>query len=165
MARRPVQPRRSWITAGSAAPVARVVRVTLIVVLAAVVSVVGYHALRFVRSCATLDGAREAIETHVRGKQVRRMARVLKTADREILAARTAVRVTTLTCGPSLLGGMTCRARYVVNGQSIGMEGADHYFRVDYALLAGWQATSVTETSGLRYSLAPCRCSWAADGR
>ena len=57
---------------------------------------VGYHALRFVRSCATLDGAREAIETHVRGKQVRRMARVLKTADREILAARTAVRVTAL---------------------------------------------------------------------
>ena len=165
MARRPVQPRRSWITAGSAAPVARVVRVTLIVVLAAVVSVVGYHALRFVRSCTTLDGAREAIETHVRGRQVRRMARVLKTADREILAARTAVRVTALTCGPSLLGGMTCRARYVVNGQSVGMEAADHYFRVDYALLAGWQATSVAETSGLRYSLTPCRCSWTADGR
>jgi len=135
------------------------------VVLAAVVSVVGYHALRFARSCATLDGARAVIEAHVRGKQVRRMARVLKTADREILAARTAVRVTTLTCGPSLLGGMTCRARYVINGQSVGMEAADHYFRVDYSLLAGWQATSVTETSGLRYSLAPCRCSWAAAGR
>jgi len=133
--------------------------------LAVVVSVVGYHALRFVRSCATLDGAREAIETYVRGKQVRRMARVLKTADREILAARTAVRVTALTCGPSLLGGMTCRGRYMINGQSVGMDGADHYFRVDYSLLAGWQATSVTETSGLRYSLAPCRCSWAAAGR
>jgi len=53
----------------------------------------------------------------------------------------------------------------VVNGQSVGMEAADHYFRVDYALLAGWQATSVAETSGLRYSLTPCRCSWAADGR
>jgi hypothetical protein len=140
-------------------------RGALIVVLAAVVSVMGYHALRFARSCATLDGAREVIEAHVRGKQVRRMARVLKTADREVLAARTAVRVTTLTCGPSLLGGMTCRGRYVINGQSVGMEAADHYFRIDYSLLAGWQATSVTETSGLRYSLAPCRCSWAADGR
>ena len=157
MARKPAQSRRLSRSA--------LLRGALIVVLAAVVSVVGYHALRFARSCITLDGAREVIEAHVRGKQVRRMARVLKTADREILAARTAVRVTTLTCGPSLLGGMTCRARYVINGQSVGMEAADHYFRVDYSLLAGWQATSVTETSGLRYSLAPCRCSWAADGR
>ena len=157
MARKPAQSRRLSHSA--------LLRGALIVVLAAAVSVVGYHALRFARSCATLDGAREVIEAHVRGKQVRRMARVLKTADREILAARTAVRVTTLTCGPSLLGGTTCRARYVINGQSVGMEAADHYFRVDYSLLAGWQATSVTETSGLRYSLAPCRCSWAADGR
>jgi hypothetical protein len=140
-------------------------RGALIVVLAAVVSVVGYHALRFARSCASLDGAREVIEDHVRDKQVRRMARVLKTADREILAARTAVRVTTLTCGPSLLGGMICRGRYLINGQGVGMEAADHYFRIDYSLLAGWRAKSVTETSGLRYSLAPCRCSWAADGR
>lgn len=168
MARRSAQPHQSGSTTGSTTRsprIGRLVRVTLLVVLAAAVSVVGYHALRFVRSCTTLDGAREAIETHVRGKQVRRMARVLKTADREILAARTAVRVTALACGPSLLGGMTCRARYVVNGQSVGMEAADHYFRVDYALLAGWQATSVAETSGLRYSLTPCRCSWAADGR
>ena len=81
MARRPALLRRPW----NAAALARGV---LIVVLAAVVSVVGYHALRFVRSCATLDGAREAVEAHVRGKQVRRMARILKTADREILAAR-----------------------------------------------------------------------------
>ena len=162
MARRSRQPQQSGHTTGR---VARAVRVTVIVVLAAAVSVVSYHALRFVRSCATIDGAREAIETHVRGKQVRRMARVLKTADREILAARTAVRVTALTCGPSLLGGMTCRARYVINGQNVGMEAADHYFRVDYALLAGWQATSVAETSGLRYSLTPCRCSLATDGR
>ena len=158
MARRPEQSRRPW-------NVAALARGVLIVLLAAVVSVVGYHALRFVRSCATLDGAREAVEAHVRGKQVRRMARVLKTADREILAARTAVRVTALTCGPSLLGGMTCRTRYVVNGQNVGMEATDHYFRVDYSLLAGWQATSVIETSGLRYSLTPCRCSWAAEGR
>ena len=168
MARRSAQPRQSGSTTGSATRsprLGRVVRVTLLVVLAVAVSVVGYHALRFVRSCTTLDGAREAIETHVRGKQVRRMARVLKTADREILAARTAVRVTELSCGPSLLGGMTCRARYVINGQGVGMEAAAHYFRVDYALLAGWQATSVAETSGLRYSLTPCRCSWATDGR
>lgn len=158
MARRSEQSRRPWNAAA-------LVRGVLIVVLAAVVSVVGYHALRFVRSCATLDGAREAVEAHVRGKQVRRMARVLKTADREILAARTTVRVTALTCGPSLLGGMTCRTRYVVNGQNVGMEATDHYFRLDYSLLAGWQATSVIETSGLRYSLTPCRCSWAADGR
>ena len=165
MARRPAQSPRPPSAAASAAPASRVLRGALIVVLAVVVSVVGYHALRFVRSCTTLDGAREAIETHVRSKQVRRMARVLKTADREILAARTAVHVTALTCGPSLLGGMTCRARYAVNGQSVGMEGTDHYFRVDYGLLAGWQATSVTETSGLRYSLAPCRCSWTPDAR
>jgi hypothetical protein len=75
------------------------------------------------------------------------------------------VRVTALTCGPSLLGGITCRTRYVINGQSAGMEAADHYFRMAYSLLAGWQATSVIETSGLRYSLTPCRCSWAAAGR
>jgi hypothetical protein len=157
LARTPAQSRRLSRSA--------LLRGALIVVLAAVVSVVGYHALRFVRSCATIDGAREVIEAHVRNKQVRRMARVLKTADREILAARTAVRVTSLTCGPTLLGGMTCRGRYVINGQSVGMEAADHYFRVDYSLWTGWQATSVTETSGLRYSLAPCRCAWAADGR
>jgi len=157
LARKPAQSRRLSRSA--------LLRGALIGVLAAVVSGVGYHGLRFARSCATLDGAREVIEAHVRGKQVRRMARVLKTADREILAARTVVRVTTLACGPSLLGGMTCRGRYVINGQSVGMEAADHYFRVDYSLLSGWQAASVTETSGLRYSLAPCRCSWAADGR
>jgi hypothetical protein len=157
LARRPAQSHR--LSRSS------VLRGALIVALAAVVSVVGYHALRFARSCATLDGAREVIEAHVRGKQVRRMARVLKTADREVLAARTAVQVTTLTCGPSLLGGMTCRGRYVINGRSVGMEAADHYFRIDYSLLGGWQASSVTETSGLRYSLAPCRCSWIADRR
>jgi hypothetical protein len=136
-----------------------------IVLLATVVAVVGYHALRFVASCSTLDGAREAIETHVKGRQVRRVARVLKAADRELLAARTSVQVTTLTCGPSLLGGMTCRARYAINGQRVGPETADHYFRIGYSLLAGWQAASVTETSGLRYSLAPCRCSWTAGAR
>lgn len=157
MARRPAQSR--WLSRSA------LLRNVSILVLAAVVSVAGYHALRFARSCFTLDGARVVIEAHVRGKQVRRIAKVLKTADREILAARTAVQVTALTCGPSLLGGMTCRARYVINGQSVGMDAADHYFRIDYALVAGWQATSVTETSGLRYSLAPCRCSWAADGR
>ena len=153
------------------APVPRVLRPTsvahgiLLLLLAAALGLVGFHAARFARSCMSLDGARAAIETHIKGKHVRRMARVLKATDREVLASRTDVHVTALTCGPSVLGGMTCRARYVVNGQSVGMEGADHYFRVDYALLAGWQATSVTETSGLRYSLAPCRCSWAADGR
>lgn len=140
-------------------------RVVAIALLAAVAAVAGYHALRFAASCATLDGAREAIETHVKSRQVRRVARVLKAADRELLAARTSVQVTTLTCGPSLLGGMTCRARYVLNGQRVGPEAADHYFRIRYSLPAGWQASSVTETSGLRYSLAPCRCSWAAGVR
>ena len=136
-----------------------------LVLLAAALGVIGFHAARFARSCVTLDGAREAIEAHVKGKHVRRMARVLKAADREMLAARTAVRLTALTCGPSLLGGMTCRARYLVNGQSVGLDGTDHYFRIGYSLLAGWQTASVTETSGLRYSLTPCRCSWGADGR
>lgn len=142
-----------------------VARGALILILATVLGVVGFHALRFARSCFALDGAREAIETHVKGKHVRRMARVLKAADRELLMARTAVSVTALTCGPSLLGGMTCRARYVVNGQSLGTDAADHYFRMGFSMGAGWQPASVTETSGLRYSLTPCRCSWGADGR
>jgi hypothetical protein len=137
----------------------------LLVLLVAALGVIGFHAARFARSCVTLDGAREVIEAHVKGKQVRRMARVLKAADREVLAARMTVRVTALTCGPSLLGGMTCRARYLVNGQSVGLDGTDHYFRIRYSLLAGWQPASVTETSGVRYSLTPCRCSWGADGR
>lgn len=141
-----------------------VARGALLLILAAVLGVVGFQALRFAGSCFTLDGAREAIETHVKGKHVRRMARVLKAADRELLMARTAVRVTALTCGPSLLGGMTCRARYVVNGQRPGTE-VDHYFRMGYSMGAGWQPASVTETSGLRYSLAPGRCSWGGDGR
>jgi hypothetical protein len=136
-----------------------------LVLLVAVVGVVGSYALRFARSCLTLDGAREVIEAHVKSRHARRMARVLKTADREALAARTAVQVTALTCGPSLLGGMTCRARYVVNGQRAAWDATDHYFRVGYSLFAGWQVASVTETSGLRYSLAPCRCSLAVDGR
>lgn len=76
----------------------------LLVLLAAALGVIGFHAARFARSCVTLDGAREVIEAHVKGKQVRRMARVLKAADREVLAARMTVRVTALTCGPSLLG-------------------------------------------------------------
>jgi hypothetical protein len=138
----------------------------LFVLFAAALGVVGFHALRFARSCVTLDGAREAIEAHVKSRHVRRMARVLKAADREVLASRTAVHVTALTCGPSLLGGMTCRARYLVNGQSAGMDSTDHYFRMGYSLRAGWQISSVTETSGLRYSLTPCRCSWGgAEGR
>src|SRR6266446_8687643 len=112
-----------------------------------------------------LDGARTAIETHIRGKYVRRMARVMKATDREALASRTDVHVTTLTCGPSVLGGMTCRARYVVNGQNVGLDATDHYFRIGFSLLAGWQVTSVVETSGLRYSLAPGRCSLTTDGR
>ncbi len=142
-----------------------IVRGVLLLLFAAVLGVAGFQAVRFARSCWTIDGAREAIEAHLKGKQVRRMARILKAADREVLAARTAVRVTALTCGPSLLGGMTCRARYVVNGQSVGMDAADHYFRMRYSVLTGWQAASVTETSGLRYSLTPCRCSWGGDGR
>jgi hypothetical protein len=142
-----------------------VARGALMLILAAVLAVVGFHALRFAGACFTLDGAREAIETHVKGKHVRRMARVLKAADRGLLMARTAVRVTALTCGPSLLGGMTCRARYVVNGQNPGTEAADHYFRMGYSMGAGWETASVTETSGLRYSLTPGRCSWGGDGR
>lgn len=140
-------------------------RGTLLLVLAAALGVIGFQALRFVRTCATIDGAREAIETYVRGRQVRRMARVLKTADREVLAAGTTVHVTALTCGPSLLGGMTCRARYTVNGHKVGLDAVDHYFRIGYSLRAGWQVASVTETSGLRYSLAPCTCSRGVDGR
>jgi hypothetical protein len=143
-----------------------VVRAVLLVLLAAVLSVVGFQAIRFARSCASLDGAREAIETHIRDRHVRRMARVLKAADRSVLTARTVVRVTALSCGPSLLGGMTCRARYVVNGQNAGIDSTDHYFRMGYSLLGGWGPGSVAETSGLRYSLAPGRCSWGgADGR
>jgi hypothetical protein len=113
----------------------------------------------------TLDGARAAIESHVKSKHVRRMARVLKTADREVLASRTDVHVTAFTCGPSVLGGMTCRARYLVNGQSVGLDATDHYFRIGFSLLAGWKAGSVVETSGLRYSLTPGRCSLTTDGR
>ncbi len=158
MARRPKGFRR-FLTARFVA------RGALLLILATVVGVIGLHALRFAGSCFTLDGARETIETHVKGKHVRRMARVLKIADRELLMARTAVRVTALTCGPSLLGGMTCRARYVVNGQSPGTEAADHYFRMGYSVGGGWQPASVMETSGLRYSLTPCRCSWGGDGR
>jgi hypothetical protein len=140
-------------------------RGTLILLLAGALGAIGYQGLRFARSCFTLEGAREAIETHVKDKHVRRIARVLKAADRQLLMARTSVRVTALTCGPSLLGGMTCRARFVVNGQSGGADATDHYYRMGFSLLAGWQPTSVTETSGLRYSLAPCRCSWEAVGR
>ena len=159
MARRPKKSFRRFLTARFVA------RGALLLLLAAVLGAIGFHALRFAGSCFTLDGAREAIETHVKGKHVRRMTRVLKAADRELLMARTAVRVTALTCGPSLLGSMTCRARYVVNGQSPGAEAAEHYFRMGYSVGAGWQPASVTETSGLRYSLAPCRCSWGGDGR
>ena len=137
----------------------------LLLVLVAALGVIGFHAARFARSCMSLDGARAAIESHIKGKHVRRMARVLKAADREVLASRTDVRVTALTCGPSVLGGMTCRARYVVNGHSVGMEAADHYFRIGFSLLSGWQGDSVAETSGLRYSLAPGRCSLTTDGR
>ena len=141
-------------------------RVILLVLLAAVLSLVGFHAIRFARSCASLDGAREAIETHIRDRHVRRMARVLKAADRSMLTARTVVRVTALSCGPSLLGGMTCRARYLVNGRNAGIDSTDHYFRMGYSLLAGWRPGSVAETSGLRYSLAPGRCSWGGtEGR
>lgn len=143
-----------------------IARAVLLVLLAAVLSVVGFHAIRFARSCARLDGAREAIEMHIRDRHVRRMARVLKAADRSVLTARTVVRVTALSCGPSLLGGMTCRARYLVNGQNAGIDSTDHYFRLGYSLLVGWQPGSVAETSGLRYSLAPGRCSWGgAEGR
>lgn len=143
-----------------------IVRAVLLVLLAAVLSLVGFHAIRFARSCASLDGAREAIETHIRDRHVRRMARVLKAADRSVLTARTVVRVTALACGPSLLGGMTCRARYLVNGQNAGIDSTDHYFRMGYSLLAGWRPGSVAETSGLRYSLAPGRCSWGGtEGR
>jgi len=138
----------------------------LLVLLAAGLGFVGFQAIRFARSCAGIDGARAAVEAHVKDKHVRRMARVLKAADRGVLAARTEVRVNALTCGPSLLGSMTCRARYLVNGQSAGLDSTDHYFRMGYSLLGGWQLASVTETSGLRYSLTPCRCSWGgADGR
>jgi len=42
---------------------------------------------------------------------------------------------------------------------------ADHYFRIGYSLLAGWQAPGTTETSRLRYSLTPCRCSWGPGAR
>ncbi len=143
-----------------------IVRAVLLVLLAAVLSLVGFHAIRFARSCASLDGAREAIETHIRDRHVRRMARVLKATDRSVLTARTVVRVTALACGPSLLGGMTCRARYLVNGQNAGIDSTDHYFRMGYSLLAGWRPGSVAETSGLRYSLAPGRCSWGGtEGR
>ena len=143
-----------------------IVRGLLVVVLAGALGVLAYHGLRFAQSCAGIDGAREAIEAHIKERHVRRMARVLKAADRGVLAARTSVQVTSLTCGPSLLGGMTCRARYLVNGQSVGMDSTDHYFRMGYSLFSGWQRTSVTETSGVRYSLAPCRCSMGgADGR
>ena len=155
MAKRPSRPRRLPRLPSPA-------RALLIVLLAAVVSVVGYQALRFARSCFTLDGARTAIEAHVKATQARRIARLLKAADREQMAARTGVRVTALTCGPTLLGGVTCRARYTVNGRSAEQ---DHYFRMSHSLLAGWEAESVRETSGLRYSLTPCRCSWDADGR
>lgn len=138
----------------------------LILAAAAVLAVGGYYGLRFAVSCVTLDRARAAIEAHVKERQVRRVARVLKAADRELLAARTDVRVSALTCGPSLLGGMTCRARYVViTGQSAVLEPVEHYFRLGYSLLEGWQAAGVRETSGLRYSLAPCRCSWEVNGR
>jgi hypothetical protein len=140
-------------------------RGVLLLLLAGALGLIGFHAARFARSCVTLDGARVAIETHVRGKHVRRTARVLKAADRAVLASRTSVRVTALSCGPSVLGGMTCRARYVVNGRSVGMDAGDHYFRIGFSLLAGWQAESVVETSGLRYSLAPGRCSLTTDGR
>ena len=142
------------------------VRGVLLVLLAVVLGVIGFHAMRFARSCVSLDGAREAIETHIRDRHVRRMARVLKAADRSVLTARTVVRVTALSCGPSLLGGMTCRARYLVNGQNAGIDSTDHYFRMGYSLLGGWQRGSVAETSGLRYSLAPGRCSWGGtDGQ
>jgi hypothetical protein len=157
--------RRTRARAGRSGRLARLVRGTLLLLLAAALGVIGFQALRFVRTCATIDGAREAIETHVRSRQVRRMARVLRTADREVLAAGTTVRVSALSCGPSLLGGMTCRARYTVNGHNVGLEATDHYFRIGYSLRAGWQVASVTETSGLRYSLAPCRCSLGLDGR
>jgi hypothetical protein len=139
--------------------------VGLLVIVLGTASVAGYQALRFAMSCATLDSARAAIEDHVRAKQVRRVARALKTADRERLAARVSVRVTALTCGPSVLGDMTCRARHVLNGQTVGMDAADHYYRIGHGLLGGWQAASVLETSGLRYSLTPCRCSWGSAAR
>src|SRR6266566_1714002 len=118
------------------APVPRVLRPTsvahgvLLILLAAGLGLVGFHGARFARSCMSLDGARTAIETHIRGKYVRRMARVMKATDREALAS-----------------------------------GTDHYFRIGFSLLAGWQVASVVETSGLRYSLAPGRCSLATDGR
>lgn len=142
------------------------VRGVLLVLLALALGVVGFHAMRFARSCTSLDGARAAIETHIRDRHVRRMARVLKAADRTVLASRTVVRVTALSCGPSLLGGTTCRARYLVNGQNAGIDSTDHYFRIGYSLVGGWQSGSVAETSGLRYSLAPGRCSWGGtEGR
>ena len=137
----------------------------LLLLLAGALALVGFHVARFTRSCWTLDGARAAIEAHIKSRHVRRMARVMKAADREMMAARTDVRITALDCGPSVLGGMSCRARYVVNGQSAGIEGGDHYFRIGFSLLSGWETPSVAETSRLRYSLAPGRCSLTSDGR
>jgi hypothetical protein len=159
---------RASVTATVSPRVRRRVSLTrgvLLLLLAGALGVIGFHAARFARSCVTLDGARAAIESHVKSKHVRRMGRVLKAADRGVLASRTDVRVTALTCGPSVLGGMTCRARYLVNGQSVGLDTNDHYFRIGFSVLAGWRTDSVVETSGLRYSLAPGRCSLTTDGR
>ncbi len=143
----------------------RVARGILVVLLAGVVLLVGFHVARFARSCWSLDGARAAIEAYVKSRHVRRMSRTLKAADREIVASRLDVRITALDCGPSLLGGMACRARYVINGQSAGLEGGDQYFRLGFSLLDGWEAAGVAETSRLRYSLSPGRCSRTGSGR
>ena len=140
-------------------------RAVVLLLLAGALGLVGFHVARFARSCWTLEGARAAIEAHVKSRHVRRMARVMKAADREMLAARTDVRITALDCGPSVLGGIACRAHYIVNGQSAGLEGGDHYFRIGFSLLSGWETPSVVETSRLRYSLAPGRCSLTSDGR
>ena len=137
----------------------------LLLLIAAALGLAGFQVARFARSCWSLDGARTAIEAYVKSRHVRRLARTLKAADREMLAARLDVRITALDCGPSVLGGMTCRARYLVNGQSAGLGGGDHYFRIGFSLLSGWEGPSVAETSGLRYSLAPGRCSLTSDGR
>jgi hypothetical protein len=140
--------------------------VALIVIAAGFIGISG---MKFSRECASLQTTQADIESQLRFRQMRGLAKDLRGIDihhltpeqNEMMAQRVKelhIHLTSLSCADTFFWGIACQARYLAGGERLPGAPDHEYFQLRRRGQYGWNVSDLPGFAETAYSISPRKC-------
>jgi hypothetical protein len=134
------------------------------------VGFIGANRMTFSRECASLQTTQADIESQLRFRQMRGLAKDLRGIDihhltpeqNERMAQRVEelhIKLTSLSCAETFFWGIACKARYLAGGERLPGAPDYEYFQLRRRGQYGWNVSDLPGFAQTAYSVSPCKCS------